>query len=187
MNKVETYTTSSGRLFWVNNGSNSIRAPALGLLHLSDPTLSMSGGTSRSCQEPTSTAVQQKSARLLDHLVGSSEQRVRHVSRRNHNSGMPGSAWVSTLVPLADRTCKACRCQAAQAPSCKIRSTDSNPRRGGKYGQSWLSSFRFTVTAPRIRASYSPEVVLLAAVREDDFSRCKAINSTKRALDIQLE
>src|SRR6476661_7660702 len=32
--------------------------------------------------------------------------------------------------------------------------------------------FRFTVTAPRIRASYSPEVVLLvAAVREDDFSR----------------
>src|SRR3984957_10785594 len=60
---------------------------------------------------------------------------------------------------------------AAQAPSCKIRSTDSDPRRGGKYGQSWHSSFRFTVTAPRIHASYHPEVVLLAAVREDDFSR----------------
>src|ERR1700740_1982942 len=28
-----------------------------------------------------------------------------------------------------------------------------------------------TVTASRIRASYSPEVVLLAAVREDGFSR----------------
>ena len=70
-----------------------------------------------------------------------------------------------------DRACRACRCQAAQAASCKIRSTDSDPRQGEKYGQSWLSSFRFPVTATRIRASYSPEVVLLAAVREDDFSR----------------
>src|SRR5579863_6924660 len=35
-----------------------------------------------------------------------------------------------------------------------------------------IFSFRFTVGAPQIRASYSPEVVLLvAAVREDDFSR----------------
>src|SRR6202023_2082651 len=31
--------------------------------------------------------------------------------------------------------------------------------------------FSFDCDSPRIRASYSPEVVLLAAVREDDFSR----------------
>src|SRR5260370_14517095 len=51
-----------------------------------------------------------------------------------------------------DRACRACRCQAAQASSCKIRSTVPGQRRGDKYGQSWLSSFRLTVTAPRIRA-----------------------------------
>src|SRR4029077_16429632 len=53
-----------------------------------------------------------------------------------------------------DRTRKACRCQAAQAASCKIRSTVSGQRRGDKYGQSWLSSFRFTVTAPIMRRSF---------------------------------
>src|ERR1700751_1511052 len=71
-----------------------------------------------------------------------------------------------------DRTCKACRCQAAQASSYRLHSIVSGQRRGDRYGQSWPSSFRFTVTAPRIRASYSPEVVLpVAAVRADDFSR----------------
>src|ERR1700726_1424152 len=52
-----------------------------------------------------------------------------------------------------DRTCRACRCQAAQASSCKTRSTVPGQRRGDKYGQSWLSSYRLTVTAPRIPAS----------------------------------
>src|ERR1700736_4907780 len=84
--------------------------------------------------------------------------RLRHSSARNRE-------WE------VDRPRKASRCQAARAPSCKIRSTDSDPRRGDKYGQSWPSSFRFAVTASRIRASYSPEVVLVAAVREHDFSR----------------
>src|SRR5260370_1996415 len=46
-----------------------------------------------------------------------------------------------------DRACRACRCQAAQASSGKIRSTVSGQRRGDKYGQSWLSSFRLTLTA----------------------------------------
>src|SRR6266403_1917032 len=92
--------------------------------------------------------------------------RLRHSSARN-----PARHRWRNRGWEVDRTCRACRCQAAQASSCRIRSTDSDPRRGGKYGQSWLSSFRLTVTAPRIRASYSPEVVLLAAVREDGFSR----------------
>src|ERR1700726_1541327 len=54
-----------------------------------------------------------------------------------------------------DRTCRACRCQAAQAASCKIRSTVPGQRRGDKYGQSWLSAFRLTLTAP-IRALLNP-------------------------------
>src|ERR1700736_1279763 len=107
--------------------------------------------------------------------------RLRHSSARNQECYL----WRNRGWEV-DRPRKACRCQAAQAPSCKIRSTVPDQRRGDKYGQSWLSSFRLTVTAP-IRAllnpdpaclpgkrswSCSPEVVLLvAAVREDDFSR----------------
>src|SRR4029077_20754635 len=49
-----------------------------------------------------------------------------------------------------------CRCQAAQASSCKIRSTVPGQRRGDKYGRSWPSSYRLTVTAPRIRAFVRP-------------------------------
>src|ERR1700719_1931545 len=91
--------------------------------------------------------------------------RLRHSSARNPAR----HRWRNREV---DRTCRACRCQAAQASSYRVHSTVSGQRRGDRYGQSWPSSFRFTVTAPRIRASYSPEVVLLvAAVREDDFSR----------------
>src|SRR4029077_11784610 len=75
--------------------------------------------------------------------------RLRHSSARNPDCYRSRNRAV-------DRTCKACRCQAAQAASCKIRSTVSGQRRGDKYGQSWLSSFRFTVTAP-MRALLNPD------------------------------
>src|ERR1700747_1814676 len=75
--------------------------------------------------------------------------RFRHSSARN-----PARHWWRNRA--VDRTRKACRCQAAQAASCKIRSTVSGQRRGDKYGQSWLSSFRFTVTAP-MRALLNPD------------------------------
>src|SRR6201987_2470693 len=74
--------------------------------------------------------------------------RLRHSSARN----LECYSWRNRAGEL-DRTCRACRCQAAQASSCKIRSTVPGQRRGDKYGQSWLSSYRLTVTAPRIRAS----------------------------------
>src|SRR5260370_37971184 len=67
-----------------------------------------------------------------------------------------------------DRACRACRCQAAQAPSCKIRSTVSGQRRGDKYGQSWLSSFRLTVTPPRIPADLVDGAVEVLEVRLRD-------------------
>src|SRR6266404_6233966 len=74
--------------------------------------------------------------------------RLRHSSARNPECyGWRNRVWE------VDRACRACRCQAAQASSCKIRSTVPGQRRGDKYGQSWLSSYRLTVTAPRIRAS----------------------------------
>src|ERR1700751_2360219 len=72
--------------------------------------------------------------------------RLRHSSARNPD------CYLSRNRSF-ERTCRACRCQAAQASSCKIRSTVSGQRRGDKYGQSWLSSYRSTVTALRIRAS----------------------------------
>src|SRR5580700_3102820 len=75
--------------------------------------------------------------------------RLRHSSARNPDCYRSRNRAV-------DRTCRACRCQAAQAASCKIHSTVSGQRLGDKYGQSWLFSF---------------VVLLVAAVREDDFSR----------------
>src|SRR5258708_33044224 len=100
---------------------------------------------------------------------------LRHSSARN-----PARHWWRNRAWEVDRTCRACRCQAAQAPSCKIRPTVSGQRRGDKCGQSWPSSFRLTVTAPNRTlpnpdpASKFAEVsapLLVAAVREDDFSR----------------
>src|ERR1700746_1092054 len=76
--------------------------------------------------------------------------RLRHSSARNPEC----YRWRNRGWEV-DRPRKACRCQAVRAPSCKIRSTVSGQRRGDKYGQSWLSSFRFTVTAP-IRALLIP-------------------------------
>src|ERR1700751_3414303 len=67
--------------------------------------------------------------------------RLRHSSARNPD------CYLSRNRSF-ERTCRACRCQAAQASSCKIRSTVSGQRRGDKYGQSWPSSYRSTVTAP---------------------------------------
>src|ERR1700736_6943559 len=77
--------------------------------------------------------------------------RLRHSSARNQECYL----WRNRGWEV-DRPRKACRCQAAQAPSCKIRSTVPDQRRGDKYGQSWLSSFRLTVTAP-IRALLNPD------------------------------
>src|SRR3984893_11276610 len=82
--------------------------------------------------------------------------RLRHSSARN-----PERYRWRTRAGELDRTCRACRCQAAQAASCKIRSTVPGRRRGDKYGQSWPSSYRLTVTAPRIRALARPRSVHL--------------------------
>src|SRR6201984_2308364 len=69
--------------------------------------------------------------------------RLRHSSARNPDC----YRWRNRGWEV-DRPRKACRCQAAQAPSCKIRSSVSGQRRGDKYGQSWLSSFRFDCDTP---------------------------------------
>src|SRR5579859_7594182 len=74
--------------------------------------------------------------------------RLRHSSARNPDCYRSRNRAV-------DRTCRACRSQAVQASSCKIRSTVSDQRRGDKYGQSWslseIDSRKTLYTATKLR------------------------------------